>query len=144
VRAYRTAQGWKAPTLFRDYDGVTRAVKRHGRTRRAAERSLAAALRDRVRVGGTESITRDSRVAALCQAFLTQVAEQGKAPTTTSAYEYAAERHIIPGLGGLRVHEHTVGTVTSLSAFDCHTSWPRYGQDVPVGAQRDVRVGRPT
>jgi hypothetical protein len=97
-----------------------------------------------VRVGGTESITRDSRVAALCQAFLTQVAEQGKAPTTTSAYEYAAERHIIPGLGGLRVHGHTVGTVTSLSAFDCHTSWPRYGQDVPVGAQWDVRVGRPT
>jgi hypothetical protein len=49
VRAYRTAQGWKARRLFRDYDGVTRAVERHGGTRGAAERSLAAALRDRVR-----------------------------------------------------------------------------------------------
>jgi site-specific recombinase XerC len=43
--------------------------------------------------------------------FLMQVSEQGKAPTTTFAYEYAAERHIAPGLGGLRVHELTVGTV---------------------------------
>jgi integrase len=111
VRAYRTAQGWKARALFRDYDGVTREVERHGRTRGAAERALAAALRDRVRVGGTETITRDTRVAALCKAFLAQVAEQGKAPTTTFAYEYAAERHIMPGLGGLRVHELTVGTV---------------------------------
>ena len=75
VRAYRTAQGWKARALFRDFDGVTRAVERHGRTRGAAERSLAAALRDRVRVGVSESITRDTRVAALCQAFLMQVSE---------------------------------------------------------------------
>jgi integrase len=108
---YRTVQGWKARTLFRDYDGVTRAVERHGTTKGAAVRSLAAALRDRVRVGESESITRDTRVAALCRAFLTLVAEQGKSPTTTFAYEYAAERHIIPGLGSLRVRELTVGTV---------------------------------
>jgi integrase len=39
------------------------------------------------------------------------VAEQGKAPTTTFAYKYAAERHTMPGLRSLPVHELTVGTV---------------------------------
>jgi integrase len=111
VRTYRTATGWKARTLFRDCDGITRAVERHGRTKGAAERSLAEALRDRVRVGGSETITADTRVAALAKTWLGQMGEQDKSPTTTRAYEYVTERHIVPGLGGLRVRELTVGTL---------------------------------
>ena len=111
VRTYRTDQGWRARTLFRDYDGKTRHVERSGRSRAGAERSLAEAIRDRVRVGGADEITGDTRVAALATAWLGFIAEQHKSPTTAFAYRYATERHIVPGLGKLHVRELTIGTV---------------------------------
>jgi integrase len=111
VRTYRTDQGWRARTLFRDYDGATRAIERHGNTQGAAERALAVAIRDRVRAGGSDSITGDTRIAALAKAWLTQIEEQHKSPTTAFAYRYAADRHVIPGLGNLRVRELTVGAI---------------------------------
>jgi hypothetical protein len=70
VRTYRTDQGWRARTLFRDFDGKTRHVERSGKSRAGAERSLAA-----------------------------------------FAYQYATERHIVPGLGKLHVRELTIGAV---------------------------------
>ena len=42
--------GYRARTLYRDYDGVTRRVERHWRAKGAAERALRMALRDRVHV----------------------------------------------------------------------------------------------
>ena len=56
VRTYRTGTGWRARTLYRDYDGITRDLERAGKTRGAAERALAEALRDRVRISGTDVI----------------------------------------------------------------------------------------
>jgi integrase len=111
VRTYRTDQGWRARTLFRDYDGKTRHVERSGKSRAGAERSLAEAIRDRVRVGGADEITGDTRVAALATAWLGLIAEQHKSPTTAFAYQYATERHIVPGLGKLHVRELTIGAV---------------------------------
>jgi integrase len=111
VRTYRTDQGWRARTLFRDYDGETRHVERSGKSRAGAERSLAEAIRDRVRVGGADEITGDTRVAALATVWLGLIAEQDKSPTTAFAYQYATERHIVPGLGKLRVREMTIGAV---------------------------------
>ena len=111
VRTYRTRHGWKARVLFRDFDGVTRAVEKNRKTRAAAERALAEALRDRARTGDADSITGDTRVAALAKAWLGSVAEQQKSPSTAFAYQYATERHIIPGIGSLRIRELTVGTI---------------------------------
>jgi hypothetical protein len=96
VRTYRTATGWRARTLYRDYDGITRDVERSGRTRGAAERSLAEALRDRVRFSGTDVISGDTRVAVIYSAWFSQLVDHS--PTTTAAYEYIADRHIIPAL----------------------------------------------
>ena len=39
--------GYKAVTRYRDWDGKVRQVKRHGATKGAARRNLAAAIRDR-------------------------------------------------------------------------------------------------
>jgi integrase len=64
-----------------------------------------------VRIGGTDVITAETSVAALCKAWLMQIGEQDKATSTTFAYGYTAERHIIPSLGNLRVRELTVGTI---------------------------------
>ena len=76
VRTYRTDQGWRARTLFRDYDGKTRHIERSGKSRAGAERSLAEAIRDRVRVGGADEFSGDTRVAALATAWLGLIAEQ--------------------------------------------------------------------
>jgi hypothetical protein len=74
-------------------------VERNGRTTRgAAERSLAAALRD--------------RVVALRQAFLAQVVEQGKVPTTTAAYEY-------PGDGTYRYRTAHVESIAHRARCRC-------------------------
>jgi hypothetical protein len=53
--------GYRARTLYRDYDGVTRRVERHGQTKGAAERALRLALRDRMHVGAEAEITPDTR-----------------------------------------------------------------------------------
>jgi len=48
VRLYAAAPtGYKAVTRYRDWDGKVRQVKRHGDTKGAARRNLAAAIRDR-------------------------------------------------------------------------------------------------
>jgi Helix-turn-helix domain of transposase family ISL3 len=95
----------KGPKELTGIVDLTRAIERHGNTHGAAERALAVAIRDRVRAGGSDSITGDTRIAALAKAWLTQIEEQHKSPTTAFAYRYAADRHVIPGLGNLRVRE---------------------------------------
>ena len=49
IRVYRTARGYRARTLYRDFDGRTRAVERNGKTKTATTRALIEALRDRPR-----------------------------------------------------------------------------------------------
>jgi hypothetical protein len=44
IRAYRRGDGWRARTLYRDWDGATRHVEKHGRTQGAAERALVETL----------------------------------------------------------------------------------------------------
>jgi hypothetical protein len=58
VRTYRTPSGWRARTTYRDYDGVTREVERHGRTKAAAERLLATAVSNRAYSGGGAELSR--------------------------------------------------------------------------------------
>ncbi len=47
LRTYRTPSGWRARTSYRDYDGVTRELEKHARTKASVERLLAVAVRDR-------------------------------------------------------------------------------------------------
>ena len=44
IRAYRRGDGWRARTLYCDWDGATRHVEKHGRTQGAAERALVETL----------------------------------------------------------------------------------------------------
>jgi hypothetical protein len=62
VRIYSTAGGFRARTLYRDYDGATRAVERTGRSRSAAESMLKLALRDRSRADVAGEITANGGV----------------------------------------------------------------------------------
>ena len=111
IRTYRTADGWSARALFRDYDGVTRQVERVGRTDAAARSSLAEALRDRSRPGGAGFLSRESRVGELADAWWAQVLAAGLSPSTERVYRDRLDRQILPALGKLRVRELSVALV---------------------------------
>jgi integrase len=108
VRIYSTAGGFRARTLYRDYDGATRAVERTGRSRSAAESMLKLALRDRSRADVAGEITANTRVRVLADLWFTSL--QDRAPTTLEAYRNRLDAQVVPSLGDLRVRELTVGT----------------------------------
>ena len=61
IRCYQTANGWRAVTDFRDFDGKTRRVERNGSSQAAAKRKLKEGLRDRATPSGGDGLTPDSR-----------------------------------------------------------------------------------
>ena len=103
--------GYRARTRYRDYDGVTRRVERHGRTKGAAERALQIAMRDRMHVGAEAEITPDTKIAGLAETWFAEVSTQDRSPGTLRAYRDRLDRQIIPALGNLRVRELTTGVV---------------------------------
>ena len=109
VRFYATGSGWRARTLFRDYDGGTRPLLRAGRTKAEAERRLKEAVRDRVYLGGAADLTPDSAVLAVAERWVAELTAAGRAPRTIEQYEYNIDRCLKPGVGQLRVRELTTG-----------------------------------
>ena len=107
IRCYKTDSGYRARTLARDYDGRTRGVERWGKTRPAAERALKLAVRDRARMQADEGITADSRLSALADTWYAGLTDLS--PTTMQTYRDRLDRHILPGLGQLRLRELTIG-----------------------------------
>jgi hypothetical protein len=69
IRCYKTATGYRARTLARDYDGQVRGIERRAKSKAAAERSLKLALRDRSRIQAAGDITAETRVSALAEAW---------------------------------------------------------------------------
>ena len=102
VRTYRTAAGWKARTLYRDYDGEVRDIERSAKTKAAAERSLQVAIRDRSRNEGDAEVTSETRVSVLADVWFRYLSEQDRSITTLQ-HLYRLDRQILPVLGSLRV-----------------------------------------
>lgn len=111
VRTYRTGAGWKARTLYRDYDGQVRDVERWGKTKGAAEQSLRIALRDRAQGEGDAEVTPETRVRVLAEVWFRYLSEQDRSISTLQQYRYRLDRQILPVLGGLRVRELTPGII---------------------------------
>jgi integrase len=103
--------GYRSRTLYRDYDGVTRRVEKHGRTKGSAERALRVALRDRVHVGAGAEITPDTKIAVLAEVWFAEISSQDRSPGTLRAYRDRLDRQVIPALGSLRVRELSTGMV---------------------------------
>jgi integrase len=95
--------------LYRDFDGVTRQVQKHAKTKGGAEQALATALRDRARVDAANAVTPDTRVSVLAEKWYAEL--EGKSPSTLQAYRDRLDRQIIPALGSVKVRELTVGLV---------------------------------
>ncbi|MFI5959320.1 tyrosine recombinase XerC [Cryptosporangium sp. NPDC051539] len=111
ISTERYGKGYRARTYFRDFDGVTRRVERHGKTRGAAENNLREALRDRGTSGGSVGITRETRLNVLAEEWWKQV-EAGKLSISTKEkYRYRLDGIILPALGNLKLRELTVSVL---------------------------------
>src|SRR3954453_10031616 len=107
IRLYEDPAGYRAVCLYRDWDGVTRQVQRQAKTKGAAERALAVALRDRGRAGSGHEIAPDTKVAVLAEKWFSEL--EGKSPSTVQAYRDRLDRQGIPALGSGGGGERSVG-----------------------------------
>ncbi|MEU0877821.1 hypothetical protein ABZ345_04415 [Lentzea sp. NPDC005914] len=114
IRCYQSESGWRAQTNYRDYDGHTRPVQRRGKTKAEAERKLKKALAERKAPAG-DGLTPDSRfkeAAALWFGKFQALADAGKrSPGSVDTYRSILDRHVLPGLGELRIREMTVARI---------------------------------
>ena len=114
---------WSARTYVRDHDGERRLISRRGATGAAAERELKKALAEGTAPARTElgPATRLREVAERWFADVQAEVQAGeKSPNTARLYRGYLDRHIIPGIGALRLSEASVPRldefITSVSA----------------------------
>jgi integrase len=104
ITVYGDAQPYRARARFRDFDGTLRPVVKTGQTKRAAERALLEALRDRERTGQDGQISSATTVGTLADVYLRERAGDW-ATNTTETYRYIVANQIRPALSGVRLGE---------------------------------------
>jgi integrase len=126
---------WKARARFRDADGVTRPVERHGKSSTAARNTLLEEFSKRRRAGGSE-LTGESTVADAAELQLARWQAQANAgkvsPNTLRDYESSLRLHVLPGLGAVRLREATAGR--------CETWWVRLQTRAGAATARRARA----
>jgi integrase len=102
---------WSARTYVRDLDGERRLVSRRGPSGAAAERGLRQALAERT-APAHGAIGPHTRIRDLAERWFAGVQADVKAgdrsPNTARLYRHYLDRHILPGVGALRLREATV------------------------------------
>lgn len=114
---------WVASCRYRDHDGVTRQMRKHGATRTAARSALHDAIRDRQAAGvrNTSELTPSSKFSDAADLYLARV-KRRRQDSTHALYEFHLNNTILPALGNLRLRECTVGRLDAfLAALE-----PRY------------------
>lgn len=115
----------QASCRYRDLDGKTRPVTATGPTVSAAEQNLKRRLDERVSPG-QQTITADSRIATLAEAWIETVERSDRATNTKQRYAEVVRVYVVPAMGDLKLRECTPA---------------RCGQHVNAIADR---IGRPT
>lgn len=114
---------WMARCQFRDADGVTRPVKRHGPTKPKAVAALKKALTERSSAVTGGAFSPDMKVADLAEKWFAEmrrlVDEGQRSPTTVDQYEGIWDRRIKKAFAELRCREldPLVGGVTIVHDF---------------------------
>jgi integrase len=111
VRIYPAPNGYRAVTRYRDWDGTVRQVKRHGVTKGAARRNLAAAIRDRSSGSSRIEINGETKLAVLSEVWFEEIQGRDLSPSTVQAYRDRLDKQILPAMGELKVRELSVGVV---------------------------------
>ena len=105
---------YRARTLFRDLDGRTRSVARSGPSKSRAQATLKAALARRSSAGSRDlaGATRFSEFSVAAEMWVEDdrkhVDRVSRSPSTLETYEGHLRRHVLPGLGEVRLGEITV------------------------------------
>ena len=99
-----------ASAYVRNAQGVRKRLEATGSSKAAARRALLASVAEAVGTGGA-GYTRQTTLAQVAADWLRsieQLAEAGRrSPRTVALYRHALDRHVIPGIGGLRLSELT-------------------------------------
>ncbi|MGW0518229.1 site-specific integrase [Crossiella sp. NPDC003009] len=113
VRIYPTKNGYRACCKFRDFDGITRPIERHGKTKGKAQDALREAIRDRVLIDVSAEINANTTVKDLGNAWFAELKERDIPPAegTLRAYRDRLDKQVFPELGALRIREVTVSRV---------------------------------
>lgn len=98
---------WEARARFRDFDGVTRQVRRRARTGAAAERLLVQELTERT-TPAAEDITRETRLSVVAAVWLAETESRELAINTLRRYREVLDDHVLPAVGGLAIREANV------------------------------------
>jgi hypothetical protein len=77
VSTARYGEGYRARARYRDFDGVTRLVEQHTKTKGGAEKRLRLALRDRMRVDSGADLTAESKVSVLAECMVHRDQHEG-------------------------------------------------------------------
>ena len=100
-----------AMVQYRDFGGRMRRLKRSGATYAEARRRVLSALDDARRSTRDGEFTSRSTLAEGARAWLamfeSQVERGSRSPSTLDLYQHVVDRHIVPGVGGLRLGEVT-------------------------------------
>lgn len=115
---------WVARCRFRDHDGATRRLRKHGSTKTDARSALHDLIKERQRGGGGTSssdLTPAARFRDAAVLYLAKI-ERKREDSTLALYHFHLDGTILPALGELRLRECTVGRLDAfLEALE-----PRY------------------
>jgi integrase len=111
INVFATKTGHRAVCNYRDDDGVTRRIERHGTTPTKAKTRLREAIRERNHVDNAAEIIPDTTVSALAEIWRAELDERDLSPTTVQAYHDRLTKQILPALGALRLREITISRV---------------------------------
>ncbi|NMO88204.1 phage integrase central domain-containing protein [Actinomycetospora sp. TBRC 11914] len=117
------AGAWVARCRFRDHDGVTRRLRKHGPSKTGARNALHDLIRERQRGSSTGSreLTPASRFSDAANLFLAKI-ERKREDSTHALYVFHLDSTILPALGALRLRECSVARIDAfLEALE-----PRY------------------
>ncbi|WBQ04333.1 helix-turn-helix domain-containing protein [Kribbella sp. CA-293567] len=106
---------FQARANYRDYDGVTREIAAHGKTRSAAANKLRATLKVRTERGDYGGLKPTDRFSVGAERFMANlkmlVDEDVRAPGTYDTYRYQLTKNVLPRLGHIRFFESTTPLV---------------------------------
>jgi integrase len=109
------ANQFEARAMFRDLDGVTRAVAARGKSKSAASNSLRERLIKRERMAQSGELKGSDRVSKAVELFMKdqQALVEGdiNSPATLETYRYQTAKNILPRIGELSLDEATTPRV---------------------------------
>jgi integrase len=114
---------WVARCRFRDHDGVTRRLRKHGSSKTAAKAALHELIQQRQRgkTGSGGGLMPASRFREAADLYLAKV-DRRREDSTHALYAYHLTRTVLPALGALQLRECTVARLDAfLEALE-----PRY------------------